>query len=142
MALGTDGFGRSESRAALRRFFEVAIGYATDLAAHGHDLESAPCNPLGQAAALNAAKTDLNIASGLCVGADCVFNQASHAPVTTLFVKDKSLANNPIGALYSERYLRESINPSPGLTRTDAELDWGTAPRASGRGSNHRETRS
>ena len=46
------------------------------------------------------------------VGADCVFNQASHAPITTLFVKDKSLANNPIGALYSEYYLRESATYS------------------------------
>jgi uncharacterized metal-binding protein len=29
--------------------------------------------------------------------------------VTTLFVKDRSLANNPIAALYSEYYLRESL---------------------------------
>ena len=27
VALGTDGFGRSESRAALRRFFEVDTGH-------------------------------------------------------------------------------------------------------------------
>jgi uncharacterized metal-binding protein len=126
----------------LRRFFEVVPVCCKVGGVSNGDLESAPCNPLGQAAALNAAKTDVNVTSGLCVGADCVFNQASHAPVTTLFVKDKSLANNPIGALYSERYLRESINPSPGLTRADVELDWGTAPRASALGSNHRETRS
>jgi len=27
--------------------------------------------------------------------------------VTTLFVKDKSLVNNPIGAIYSDYYLNE-----------------------------------
>ena len=46
---------------------------------------------------------------GLCMGADCVFTARSEAPVTTLFVKDRSLANNPIGAVYSEYYLRESV---------------------------------
>jgi uncharacterized metal-binding protein len=68
------------------------------------------CNPLAQAHLLNRARTDLNVAVGLCMGADCVFTQASEAPVTTLFVKDKSLANNPIGAVYSEYYLRESVS--------------------------------
>jgi uncharacterized metal-binding protein/predicted Fe-Mo cluster-binding NifX family protein len=66
------------------------------------------CNPLAQAEALHAVGTDLNIIVGLCVGVDCIFTMASHAPVTTLFVKDKSLANNPIGALYSDYYLKEA----------------------------------
>jgi uncharacterized metal-binding protein/predicted Fe-Mo cluster-binding NifX family protein len=65
------------------------------------------CNPIGQAEVLNKLGTDLNIIVGLCVGADCVFSELSQAPVTTLFVKDKSLANNPIGAIYSEYYLKE-----------------------------------
>lgn len=66
------------------------------------------CNPQGQAMALNAKGTDLNVLVGLCVGTDCVFAKASEAPVTTLFVKDKSLANNPIGAVYSDYYLKEA----------------------------------
>ncbi len=70
------------------------------------------CNPLAQARFLNQAGTDLNVIVGLCVGADCVFAKESDAPVTTLFVKDKSLANNPIGAVYSEYYLRESAGRS------------------------------
>jgi uncharacterized metal-binding protein len=74
------------------------------------------CNPYGQAMALNAARTDLNIMVGLCVGADCVFAKASEAPVTTLFVKDKSLANNPIGAVYSDYYLEEAARSA--VTRT------------------------
>jgi uncharacterized metal-binding protein len=71
------------------------------------------CNPLGQADALNRNETDLNVAVGLCVGADFLFAEASRAPVTTLFVKDKSLANNPIGAVHSEYHLRESLNFMP-----------------------------
>lgn len=66
------------------------------------------CNPWGQAQALNRLKTDFNIMVGICMGADCIFMQNSQSPVTTLFVKDKSLANNPIGALYSDYYLREA----------------------------------
>jgi uncharacterized metal-binding protein len=69
------------------------------------------CNPLGQAEMLNALNPDLNVVVGLCVGVDSVFAQASEAPVTTLFVKDKSLANNPIGALYSDYYLNEATTP-------------------------------
>jgi len=68
------------------------------------------CNPVAQAAVLNHAQTELNVAVGLCMGADCVFARESSAPVTTLFVKDRSLANNPIGAVYSEYYLRESVS--------------------------------
>jgi uncharacterized metal-binding protein len=66
------------------------------------------CNPLGQAKVLNNLRTDLNVIVGICIGADSIFTQASNAPVTTLFVKDKSLANNPIGALYSDYYLNEA----------------------------------
>jgi len=66
------------------------------------------CNPLGQARVLNHLKTDLNVLVGLCMGADCIFMQGSQAPVTTLFVKDRSLVNNPISALYSDYYLKEA----------------------------------
>lgn len=72
------------------------------------------CNPQGQAKILNEIGTDLNIMVGLCMGADCVFTKASTAPVSTLFVKDKSLANNPIGALYSDYYLKEVTRSTVG----------------------------
>ena len=65
------------------------------------------CNPSGQAEILNRAETDFNIIIGLCIGIDCIFTELSNAPVSTLFVKDKSLANNPIGAVYSDYYLKE-----------------------------------
>lgn len=58
------------------------------------------CNPIGQAKLLNRAKTDLNIQLGLCLGHDILFQKYSEAPVTVLAVKDRILANNPMGALY------------------------------------------
>jgi uncharacterized metal-binding protein len=70
------------------------------------------CNPRGQVEVLNNIGVDLNIIIGLCIGADCIFSNRSHAPVTTLFVKDRSLANNPIGAVYSDYYLKEVSNSS------------------------------
>ena len=66
------------------------------------------CNPLGQARILNAAVTELNIILGLCIGHDILFTEHSDAPVTTLAVKDRVLAHNPLGAVYS-RYYRENV---------------------------------
>ncbi|NOQ28990.1 MAG: DUF1847 domain-containing protein [Methanosarcinales archaeon] len=63
------------------------------------------CNPLGQAAILNAEGTELNIIIGLCIGHDILFTEHSDAPVTTLAVKDRVLAHNPLGAVYSRYYL-------------------------------------
>jgi uncharacterized metal-binding protein len=59
------------------------------------------CNPLMQAEILNEQKTDYNIIMGLCVGHDMAFTMHSKAPVTTLIVKDRVLAHNPVGALYT-----------------------------------------
>jgi len=104
----------------LRRFFEVIpvcckIGGEPvpdpGLSASGAGSSAIACNPLGQAEMLNSMSPDMNVVVGLCVGVDSVFAQASEAPVTTLFVKDKSLANNPIGALYSDYYLKEAVTP-------------------------------
>jgi uncharacterized metal-binding protein len=106
----------------LRRFFEVhtvccKIGGAevfdpiTGTEARGQwPARQVACNPRGQAGVLNRIGTDVNVLVGLCIGTDCVFARCSDAPVTTLFVKDRSLANNPIGAVYSDYYLREAIH--------------------------------
>jgi len=66
------------------------------------------CNPKGQAERLNEAQTDLNVLIGLCVGHDSIFFKHSDAPVTVLVAKDRVLAHNPIGALYSP-YLRRKL---------------------------------
>ena len=106
----------------LRRFFEVIpvcckIGGKSvpepGLSAGGVGSRTIACNPLGQAEMLNSLSPDMNVVVGLCVGVDSIFARASEAPVTTLFVKDKSLANNPIGALYSDYYLKEAATRPP-----------------------------
>jgi uncharacterized metal-binding protein len=114
----------------LDRFFEVSsvccrIGKVHSAATADNpdssmaDLEfdNVPCNPVGQAEILNHLGTDINIIAGLCMGMDCVFTEVSQAPVTTLFVKDKMLANNPIGAVYSDFYLDEIARQGLGEDR-------------------------
>lgn len=101
----------------LRRFFRV---YPVCCKIGGRPLSDTAltgstkieCNPEGQAEILNMSQVDLNIIIGLCIGTDCIFTRLSDAPVSTLFVKDKSLANNPIGAVYSDYYLKEAVNTS------------------------------
>jgi len=68
------------------------------------------CNPKGQAILLAKKQTDLNIIVGLCMGHDIIFTRNSEAPVTTLIVKDRVLAHNPAGAIYSGYYLRKKFN--------------------------------
>jgi len=97
----------------LRRFFKVSpvcckIGGHTQ-----YDLitavEGVLCNPIGQARVLNGLKTDINVTVGLCVGCDCIYARHSEAPISTLFVKDKSLANNPVSALHSKYYIDDIL---------------------------------
>lgn len=66
------------------------------------------CNAPLMAKMLNQAGTDLNIAMGLSIGSDVIFSRLSLAPVTTLFVKDRLLANNPVSAVHS-RYVLELV---------------------------------
>ena len=70
----------------------------------------AVCNPIGQAEVLNAEETGLNMIVGLCVGHDSLFIKHSKALVTCLVAKDRVLAHNPVGALYtSESYYRRKV---------------------------------
>ncbi|MDO9537371.1 MAG: DUF1847 domain-containing protein [Thermoplasmata archaeon] len=73
-----------------------------------HDYEGveAMCNPIGQAMVLNDEGTQMNIILGLCIGHDILFTKHSDAPVTTLAVKDRVLAHNPLSAIYSNYYLK------------------------------------
>ena len=57
------------------------VGLPTD------DPECPVCNPLRQAQLLNAAKTQLNIILGLCIGHDALFTKLSDGLVTTYFSK-------------------------------------------------------
>lgn len=49
--------------------------------------------------------TDLNVVFGLYVGHDTLFYQHSDAPRTTMVVKDRALANNPVSAPHVARCL-------------------------------------
>ena len=66
--------------------------------------DEAMCNPVGQAQILNQEGVDLNIGVGLCVGHDVLFIKHINAPFTPLVVKDRVLAHNPVGAIYSRYY--------------------------------------
>ena len=70
----------------------------------------ATCNPFGQSMLLNEKETELNVVIGLCVGHDILFNKHSDAPVTTFAVKDRVLAHNPLGAIYSNYYLKRKFH--------------------------------
>jgi len=59
------------------------------------------CNPIAQAAVLNEANTEFNIAMGLCVGHDALFLANSRALCTVLAVKDRLLGHNPLAAVYT-----------------------------------------
>jgi len=68
------------------------------------------CNPIGQAAVLEACGTELNVVVGLCVGHDTAFFQKSAAPVTVLVAKDRVTGHNPVAALYGAHgYFRPRV---------------------------------
>lgn len=73
------------------------------------DGKEAVCNPVEQAKVLNRKNTDLNIVIGLCVGHDILFQKYSEAPCTVLIVKDRVLAHNPAGAIYTSYHLKRIL---------------------------------
>lgn len=73
------------------------------------DKYEAMCNPIMQAKVLAENNTQLNIIVGLCLGHDLLFSKYSQAPVTTLIVKDRLLAHNPVGALYSSYHTKKLL---------------------------------
>ncbi|WP_367924731.1 DUF1847 domain-containing protein [uncultured Ruthenibacterium sp.] len=71
----------------------------------------AMCNPIAQAMLLEKQQTQFNIVLGLCVGHDSLFYKYSHTLTTTVVVKDRVLAHNPVGALYcASGYLSNKIH--------------------------------
>ncbi|UCH03213.1 MAG: DUF1847 domain-containing protein [Candidatus Bathyarchaeota archaeon] len=74
------------------------------------------CSPIVQANLLNRENSDFNILVGLCVGHDSLFFKYSKAFTTVLISKDRVLAHNPAGALYTTgnyyaRLLKPGIDP-------------------------------
>jgi len=68
------------------------------------------CDPVGQALRLAEEGAELNVIAGMCVGHDALFIRHSRAPVTSLVVRDRRLAHNPVAALYTrESYLKTAL---------------------------------
>jgi uncharacterized metal-binding protein/predicted Fe-Mo cluster-binding NifX family protein len=93
----------------LSRFFTVVpvccrIGTGDEA---GNGSSACHCNPVLQARLLAQAGTDFNVQAGLCLGCDVLFTAESKAPVTTLFVKDRSLSHNPVAAIYTRYHLED-----------------------------------
>lgn len=74
----------------------------------------AMCNPKFQARFLAEKGVELFISCGLCVGHDAIFNGNCPGPVTALVVKDRLLAHNPLGAIYSRYWKRKLGIMDPG----------------------------
>lgn len=70
------------------------------------------CNPLMQAKVLKDKEVDICVTVGLCVGHDALFTSECTVPVTCLVAKDRVLAHNPLGAVYS-RYWRRKLGINP-----------------------------
>ncbi|MFZ5427860.1 MAG: DUF1847 domain-containing protein [Thermodesulfobacteriota bacterium] len=72
------------------------------------------CNPVFQAEALNAARSEFNVLLGLCVGHDSLFLKYAGAPCTVLAVKDRMLGHNPLAAVQQYdgyyRYLKRPLD--------------------------------
>jgi len=81
---------------------------------HADKEDEAVCNPIGQAMCLADCGTEMNMIVGLCVGHDMLFTKHSKAPVTTFIVKDRVLAHNPAGAIYSRYYKETKFGLPPG----------------------------
>ena len=86
---------------------ELGVTDAQKIAVGRHE---AMCNPITQAMVVNAARTQLNVVLGLCVGHDSLVFKYSEAPCTVLAAKDRALGHNPLAAVYTlesyHRYLK------------------------------------
>ena len=76
------------------------IGIKGEQQIRGPEARENMCNPITQAEILNAAKVDLAIMLGLCIGHDTLFLKYCRVPVTVLAVKDRVFGHNPLAALY------------------------------------------
>lgn len=86
---GLDAFGVSCTVGALRQ----------DQVNLQSNLPGVSCSPLNQAAQLREQGARLAVVIGLCVGHDILFNRAFPGDLTTLVVKDRSHAHDPVAGI-------------------------------------------
>jgi uncharacterized metal-binding protein len=75
----------------------------------GPNMYESMCNPIAQAEIINAEKCDFAVVVGLCVGHDTLFIKNCNVPITVLAAKDRVLAHNPLGALYTSSSYYEQL---------------------------------
>lgn len=71
---------------------------AQDQVNQASTIHKVSCNPLSQAAQLNAEHVELVATIGLCLGHDMLLQQELQMPVTTLVVKDRTNGHHPLQA--------------------------------------------
>lgn len=98
--LSDKGFEVVSALCKVGRVPKETIGITDDQKIDQGNFESM-CNPVAQAYLLNQAKTEFNIALGLCVGHDSLFLHYSEALCTVLAAKDRLLGHNPLAAVYT-----------------------------------------
>ena len=77
-----------------------SIGLKGEEKIGGPGLMEPMCNPILQAAIMNAEEVDFAVMLGLCVGHDTLFMKYCDVPTTVLAVKDRVTGHNPLAALY------------------------------------------
>jgi uncharacterized metal-binding protein len=82
-------------------------------------LPGASCNPLNQAAQLNAEGVDLAVVIGLCMGHDILFNREFKGDITTLIVKDRPNSHNPLAGI--EHYVHRQKQNETGKQKKELE---------------------
>lgn len=82
-------------------------------------LPGASCNPLNQAAQLNAEGVDLAVVIGLCMGHDILFNREFKGDITTLVVKDRPNNHNPLAGI--EHYVHRQKQHAAGEEKKELE---------------------
>jgi uncharacterized metal-binding protein len=93
---------------------EIFAGNDVELSTVSCSVGRKGCNPIGQAMILNEAGTDFNIAMGLCMGHDVLFQEFSEAPTTVVVIKDRAASHNPLAPLHDESWCRKLSEGSSG----------------------------
>lgn len=76
------------------------IGLKPEEKIGGPEYWESMCSPIAQAEILNAAKVDMAVMLGLCIGHDTLFIKYCKVPMTVIAVKDRVTGHNPLAALY------------------------------------------
>lgn len=98
--LERQGFEVVSARCKIGAVPKEEIGIKPEQKIGGPQCCETMCNPIAQAKVMNAAKVDMAVVLGLCLGHDTLFFQHCRVPMTVLAVKDRVTGHNPLAAIY------------------------------------------